>query len=84
MIGLWLHQLNHPLALPQFVEMMVLVDHEGREVSRTSINAASTWTFGKLAESAARSQQGVADAHPLAAARDRRHASAKDAEGRLP
>src|SRR5271167_2795775 len=38
-------------ALPQFVEMMALVYHEGRNVSRIfHLNAASTRTFGKLAE----------------------------------
>jgi hypothetical protein len=38
-------------ALPQFVEMMALVYHEGRNVSRIfHLNAASTKTFGKLAE----------------------------------
>ncbi|HVN28331.1 MAG TPA: hypothetical protein VMT64_07585 [Candidatus Binataceae bacterium] len=38
-------------ALPQFVELMALVYHEGRNVSRIfHLNAASTRTFGKLAE----------------------------------
>ena len=38
-------------ALPQFVEFMALVYHEGRNVSRIfHLNAASTKTFGKLAE----------------------------------
>jgi len=38
-------------ALPQFVEMMALVYHEGRNVSRIfHLNAASTKTFGKLAD----------------------------------
>ena len=37
--------------LPQFVELMALVYHEGRNVSRIfHLNAASTRTFGKLAE----------------------------------
>jgi hypothetical protein len=38
-------------SLPQFVELMALVYHEGRNVSRIfHLNAASTKTFGKLAE----------------------------------
>jgi hypothetical protein len=38
-------------ALPQFVEMMALVYHEGRNVGRIfHLHAASTKTFGKLAE----------------------------------
>src|SRR5271154_2801725 len=38
-------------ALPQFVELMALVYHEGRNVSRIfHLNAASTRTFGKLAD----------------------------------
>ena len=38
-------------ALPQFVELMALVYHEGRNVSRIfHLNAASTRTFGRLAE----------------------------------
>jgi hypothetical protein len=38
-------------SLPQFVEMMALIYHEGRNVSRIfHLNAASTKTFGKLAE----------------------------------
>jgi hypothetical protein len=38
-------------SLPQFVELMALVYHEGRNVSRIfHLNAASTRTFGKLAE----------------------------------
>jgi hypothetical protein len=38
-------------ALPQFVELMALVYHEGRNVSRIfHLHAASTKTFGKLAE----------------------------------
>src|ERR1700730_1157310 len=38
-------------ALPQLVELMALVYHEGRNVSRIfHLNAASTRTFGKLAE----------------------------------
>jgi hypothetical protein len=38
-------------SLPQFVEMMALVYHEGRNVGRIfHLHAASTRTFGKLAE----------------------------------
>jgi hypothetical protein len=38
-------------ALPQFVEFMALVYHEGRNVSRIfHLNAASKKTFGKLAD----------------------------------
>ncbi len=38
-------------SLPQFVELMALVYHEGRNVSRIfHLNAASTKTFGKLAD----------------------------------
>lgn len=38
-------------SLPQFVELMALVYHEGRNVSRIfHLHAASTRTFGKLAE----------------------------------
>ncbi len=38
-------------ALPQFVELMALVYHEGRNVGRIfHLHAASTKTFGKLAE----------------------------------
>lgn len=38
-------------SLPQFVELMALVYHEGRNVSRVfHLNAASTRTFGRLAE----------------------------------
>lgn len=38
-------------ALPQFVELMALAYHEGRNVGRIfHLNAASTRTFGKLAE----------------------------------
>ena len=37
--------------LPQFVELMALVYHEGRNVSRIfHLNAASTKTFGRLAD----------------------------------
>ena len=38
-------------SLPQFVELMALVYHEGRNVSRIfHLHAASTKTFGKLAD----------------------------------
>jgi hypothetical protein len=38
-------------SLPQFVELMALVYHEGRNVGRIfHLHAASTKTFGKLAE----------------------------------
>lgn len=39
------------IVLPQFVELMALVYHEGRNVSRLfHLNAASRKTFGQLAE----------------------------------
>lgn len=70
-------------ALPQFVELMALVYHEGRNVSRIfHLNAASTRTFGKLAElppDDAKAWQMLIPAQQRAS----EAASAKDAEAQL-
>src|SRR5579872_497328 len=67
-------------ALPQFVELMALVYHEGRNVSRIfHLNAASTKTFGKLADLPPDTSKAWEMLIPLQG-RAAETASAKDAE----